>query len=615
MSRVKVDIENGQRLYNEALKALPGEAALQFADTLALQRLPAACPVNLETIAWYPGLVRNEEVLEALLSDEDAERFRLGEAQRCNKDKFITSKKEKDGSYCMYKCPCCRAGFQKVLGARKEGVRGVAEKGSKKVGCPVRFSLARVQPGVMRVRYVCYDHLAECLVQSPRRLSVAVRARALAACVKTPDLQPSAYVRENADYVAREYAEQRKMTVDDAKALFHRVRSQRAAVRARCDANSETLSFPPLPQEPNAAPPDYWLSEEDVHNIKAEWNSHKWKLDPNPTLSLQMWRHEHTDEVIYFQAQQTELRGGERVETVPFIFILVPRKTLDLARKCLRARPVLLCDATFGTPHAAALPRAYTLGLTCMRAPRGGAAGLNAQRFPVTTLMAVDEHAHGLPVVHAVHSASNADVFVTIFNAVRDCLGHDIKVKYVVTDDCPSELAGVAACQWGIKDGCKSALCAWHVKRAWLVNLLKLVKGPENKDLRNHIFRTLNVIQGLTARPTDARIHTRSRFCPQDKDAVAPRLEKFKQTFAKSAPEFYAYFDKQWVAAQKFRLWIAAYRDLTLCPTTTSAIEAYHGTIKLLFTNTRCAGLYKRRRGVIQAGLYKPNAALQAADG
>ena len=63
----------------------------------------------------------------------------------------------------------------------------------------------------MRVRYVCYDHLAECLVQSPRRLSVAVRARALAACVKTPDLQPSAYVRENADYVAREYAEQRKI--------------------------------------------------------------------------------------------------------------------------------------------------------------------------------------------------------------------------------------------------------------------------------------------------------------------------------------------------------------------------------------------------------------------
>ena len=70
MSRVKVDIENGQRLYNEALKALPGEAALQFADTLALQRLPAACPVNLETIAWYPGVVRNEEVLEALLSDD-----------------------------------------------------------------------------------------------------------------------------------------------------------------------------------------------------------------------------------------------------------------------------------------------------------------------------------------------------------------------------------------------------------------------------------------------------------------------------------------------------------------------------------------------------------------
>jgi hypothetical protein len=188
-------------------------------------------------------------------------------------------------------------------------------------------------------------------------------------------------------------------------------------------------------------------------------------------------------------------------------------------------------------------------------------------------------------------------------------------VKYVVTDDCPSELAGVAACQWGIKDGCKSALCAWHVKRAWLVNLLKLVKGPENKDLRNHIFRTLNVIQGLTARPTDARIHTRSRFCPQDKDAVAPRLEKFKQTFAKSAPEFYAYFDKQWVAAQKFRLWIAAYRDLTICPTTTSAIEAYHGTIKLLFTNTRCALGYTNVAGVIQAGLYKPNAALQAADG
>lgn len=74
----------------------------------------------------------------------------------------------------------------------------------------------------------------------------------------------------------------------------------------------------------------------------------------------------------------------------------------------------------------------------------------------------------------------------------------------------------------------------------------------------------------------------------QDPAKVPQALEDFKAKWKTEAPAFYAYFEKEWLAQLKYKMWIAAFRDRDT-PNTTGPLESYHGVIKLLFTNTRCA--------------------------
>jgi hypothetical protein len=134
--------------------------------------------------------------------------------------------------------------------------------------------------------------------------------------------------------------------------------------------------------------------------------------------------------------------------------------------------------------------------LTCR--PWAGA-GLNAQRFPVTTLMIIDEHNHGLPVAHIIHSKSDADTLVQIFNTLRERVGAELCPKFILIDDADTEIAAVRACKWGI-DGCKVALCVWHVKRAWLVNLITKVPTKEKHGRRLEMFDALQDIQNILVR-------------------------------------------------------------------------------------------------------------------
>lgn len=65
---------------------------------------------------------------------------------------------------------------------------------------------------------------------------------------------------------------------------------------------------------------------------------------------------------------------------------------------------------------------------------------------------------------------------------------------------------------------------------------------------------------------------------------VQPALDAFKIRWESTQPVFYAYYKKEWLC--KSSLWISVYRGVDV-PTTTGALEAYHGVIKLLFMNTR----------------------------
>jgi hypothetical protein len=123
-------------------------------------------------------------------------------------------------------------------------------------------------------------------------------------------------------------------------------------------------------------------------------------------------------------------------------------------------------------------------------------AALVAERFPVTTLMLIDKHNHGIPVAHVIHSDSKADTMVQVFNALREFVGVEFTPKFILVDDCDAEIAAIRACAWGIK-GCKVALCNWHVKRSWLKNLITKVGGKDKYELRLEIFDALQGLQSI----------------------------------------------------------------------------------------------------------------------
>ncbi len=268
-----------------------------------------------------------------------------------------------------------------------------------------------------------------------------------------------------------------------------------------------------MPQDRGSAPADYWLSESDCWNMKGDFNVGVWKLDGCVVTSLKRHAEKYNEEVFLIQEQETrELPDGSRVETKAFIFALCPKATLKIARARLHGGCVFF-DATFGAharlrAHACA-PRATCANACTCPASRGGVAGLNAQRYSVSTLMLLDEHKHGLPFAHVIHSSSTTDVLTDVINALSKHMGEELVPKFVLVDDADNEIGAVRASHWGIK-GCKVALCIWHVKRSWLKNVIAKLPGTKNHEERRKLFGACGALQLVEARQLDTCAHARS---------------------------------------------------------------------------------------------------------
>jgi hypothetical protein len=123
-------------------------------------------------------------------------------------------------------------------------------------------------------------------------------------------------------------------------------------------------------QDRAAAPPAYWFSEADAWNVKLERASMDWKAAASVEESLARWKEELGDDVFMYQEQETaEDADGNRYETRPFIFGILPKSTLPLLREALRKGTTLQCDATFGAckraPGARARARAACAARAC----------------------------------------------------------------------------------------------------------------------------------------------------------------------------------------------------------------------------------------------------------
>lgn len=105
-----------------------------------------------------------------------------------------------------------------------------------------------------------------------------------------------------------------------------------------------------------------------------------------------------------------------------------------------------------------------------------------------------------VPFAHIIHSNAKADVLTPVFNAISTHLGDHLVPAWVLVDDADNEIAAVQASNWGRK-GCRVGLCMWHVKRAWLLNVLKKYPGKANYAKRRDLFDACCALQGITARP------------------------------------------------------------------------------------------------------------------
>ena len=173
------------------------------------------------------------QVLEALIPNSDVPRFLDGEAARCEGDRF-TKRGERVGKSCSFLCPCAGKPYESIYGPRNVLARGRALTASKKVGCEARFTVTYdARPGVALVRYICYEHAAECRVQTPRRVPLAARLRIVSFLAHDPGLQPHTLVEKNVAAVAGAYATRHGCSPAEAIRLFHKVRVRAARRGAR----------------------------------------------------------------------------------------------------------------------------------------------------------------------------------------------------------------------------------------------------------------------------------------------------------------------------------------------------------------------------------------------
>ena len=377
--RMPPDLARGAELYAARLAELHDTPPLLLATELKLQTPPPGAQFDVHDLEWYEHTLRGKLKWDALVPVEDVPRFLLGEAARCGCDLFTTCSDtgvDKPDRYCEHLCPCSGTA-KRFFGPHLEHARGYGKKGSGKVRCTARFSVKyNVTPGVARVRYICHEHVDACRVQAPRRVSPLAQARVLSWLLEQSSLQPVELVERNAAAAVNAYVVKHGGTNAEAKTLFHTVRARAArgaAPLARrltpCVSRHARLS----PQNREAAPPDYWLSEEDCWNIKADANTASWKLDANPVTSLRRYAALHASEVFLYQEQETkELLCGKRVETKPFIFALCPAETRGVLEARLHGGTVF-CDATFGAlaRRVARHPRLeLTLACTCVPPPQ-----------------------------------------------------------------------------------------------------------------------------------------------------------------------------------------------------------------------------------------------------
>ena len=179
--------------------------------------------------------------------------------------------------------------------------RGPGLLPSKKVDCKARFAVQILGDGNALIKYLRVEHVDACRVQAVRLLSPGVRAEMHHLAVQQPNISAFQLVQQVTNRVLNDYCAVTGLGREAALALFDRAR--------------HAVAFPSRisllrPQEPSAAPRDYWVSETDAWNVISEVQNHTWKMADNIVDSVQLWVQANAGDVARYEPQQAECVDG-----------------------------------------------------------------------------------------------------------------------------------------------------------------------------------------------------------------------------------------------------------------------------------------------------------------
>lgn len=175
----------------------------------------------------------------------------------------------------------------------------------------------------------------------------------------------------------------------------------------------------------------------------------------------------------------------------------------------------------------------------------------------------------GIPVAYLLTNDQSAYP-VTEWLTKIAALGASPKI---ITIDC--DLGEVKAIQAVWDDNCRIQYCIWHVQRAWRSQLA--VKAVEWGRAQNKQARKYLEIQKMQE-------ELKALLWEQDRDEFFSKWDAFKETWSVHQSAFVDYFEKQWMAEDKYPRWARCYHpNVYTNMLTNNYVESWHNQLKTVY--------------------------------
>jgi len=271
------------------------------------------------------------------------------------------------------------------------------------------------------------------------------------------------------------------------------------------------------------------LTRKDITNIKTSFGivSDEGIRNKNDAISVELFVEEQkaciNNYVLYYKPQGSE---DDLLKNEDFCLILMNRSQLLMLKKF--GSNIISIDSTHG---------------------------LNPYDFELTTLMVVDEYGEGFPVALMFSNRKDTLINEVFFSKIKTELNDTILTKTFMSD-----ITHVFINAWKTVMGEpeNQLYCAWHIDKAWQINLTKV----HDLEKRKWVYQTVKYLQNYDNEKDFQEIlkNAINTFCGDEDTTV-----------------WGDYFQKNY--GNNYKLWAACFRKG--CGINTNMhLESMHRTIK-----------------------------------